>query len=134
MYIEKLHALQELKICHNLLQCLPSSIGNFDNLEILDVSHNCLLYLPIHIFRIRPHMDISKNPFLSIKFHYNRNECNAIPTLVELSANIVLKHRFVFIIFIFLLLFLFVYYFYRSPKIREIERIRRSQNYVLPTI
>jgi len=106
MYIEKLHALQELKVCHNLLQCLPSHIGNFANLKILDVSHNYLLYLPINIFFIQSHIDISKNPFLSINFHHSRIEYRVVPTLVELSANIVLKHRFVFTIFIFLLLFL----------------------------
>jgi len=114
MYIEKLHALQELKVCHNLLRCLPSRIGNFENLKILDVSHNYLSYLPINIFYIQPHIDISKNPFLSINVHYSRIEYRAVPTLVELSANIVLKHRFVFTTFIFLLWFLIALYLFVS--------------------
>jgi len=94
MYIEELYALQELKVCHNLLQCLPASIGNFENLKILDVSHNYLLYLPMNICYIRPHMDISNNSFLSINFHHTKFQ-HRIPTLVELSANIVLEYMFV---------------------------------------
>jgi len=95
MYIDELHALQELKVCHNLLQCLPARIDKFANLKILDVSHNCLLYLPINIFYLQIFIDISKNPFLSINFHHIKIEYSAVSTLVELSANIVLKHRFV---------------------------------------
>jgi len=110
MYIEKLYALQELKVCHNLLQCLPASIGNFENLKILDVSHNCLLYLPMNICYIQPHMDISKNPFLSINIHHSRIEYGAVPTLVELSASIVLEHRFVSTFY--LIVVIFICYFY----------------------
>jgi len=110
MYIDKLHALQELKICHNLLQCLPARIEKCANLQILDVSHNCLLYLPINIFYLQIFIDISKNPFLSINFHHIKIKYNAVSTLVELSADIVLKHRFVTTVVIIVVLFTCCFY------------------------
>jgi len=130
MYVERLHALQELKVCHNLLQSLPARIRNFANLKIFDVSYNCLLYLPINIFYILSHMNISKNPFLSINLHHSRIEYRAVPTLVELSANIVLKHRFVFTTFIFLLLFLFACFI----VVQMFETLNKFENYKIMLI
>jgi len=129
MYIEKLHALQELKVCHNLLQCLPTSIEKLANLKILDVSHNCLLYLPINIFYLQLFVDISKNPFLSINFHHVKIKYSAVSTLVELSANIVLRHRFVATIVVVVVLFTCCFYLHvifinRERRFNELKAFK----------
>jgi len=77
-----------------MLRCLPQSIGNIQNLKILDVSYNLLIYLPGTILHLRLQtLDISMNTNLTkiIYCHYNR----VIPNLAEISFATLQRHRFV---------------------------------------
>jgi len=94
-----------------MLQRLPRDIINLKNLEILDVSYNWLLYLPPTLFFVNQSLrtlDISMNPFLSTDLHYTVGEYNVIPSLIELSSNILLNHRFVAVLFIIFIYAIFI--------------------------
>jgi len=87
-----------LDVSHNTLRSLPQSIGNVQNLNILHLSYNKLLYLPISILSLEEleHLDISENPFRIQKYKQNNEQNNVrVQSLLILSANIVLKYRFV---------------------------------------
>jgi len=81
-----------------MLKSLPQSIGNLQNLHILNLSYNILLYLPISMFWLKEveHLDITMNSFRIQKYEQNNEQNNVrVQSLVILSANIVLQHRFV---------------------------------------
>jgi len=71
---------------------------NLRNLNFLDLSYNKLLYLPLSMLMAQnlEYLDITRNSFRIQKYEQN-NERNKIQvqSLVILSANIVLKYRFV---------------------------------------
>jgi len=77
-----------------MLKRLPQSIGNIQNLIILDLSYNKLLYLPVAIIHLNLlYLDISMNPF---QIHVLRLQYRIqVQSLIKLSANIVLQYRFV---------------------------------------
>jgi len=76
-----------------MLKRLPQSIGNVQNLIILDLSYNKLLYLPVAIIHLNlRYLDISMNPFQIHDYHVHRI---GVQSLFKLSANIVLQYRFV---------------------------------------
>jgi len=84
-----------LDVSHNMLRSLPQSIGNVRNLDLLDLSYNKLLYLPISILLLQlEYLNIGMNPFRTQEYKQN-NEQNNVQSLIILSANIVLQHRFV---------------------------------------
>lgn len=96
-----------------MLTQLPQNIGTLNNLQLLDVSKNNLLFLPGTIQHLRLHsLDISGNLFLKIKHRtiaFNENTLDkGLPSLVESSARNLLKSRFLF----FLFLFVYVYNVY----------------------
>jgi len=89
-----------------MLRSLPQSIGNVRNLNILDLSYNKLLYLPITMLLLKEleYLDITMNLFRIQEYEENNEQCNKqnneqnnvrVQSLVILSANIVLQHRFV---------------------------------------
>jgi len=88
-----------------MLKCLPQSIGNIQNLNILDMSYNKLLYLPISMLLLKEleYLDITMNSFETQEYELNKqyieqnNKRNNIQVqnFVTLSANIVLQYRFV---------------------------------------
>jgi len=78
-----------------MLKRLPQSIGNIQNLIILDLSYNKLMYLPVAIIHLQNllYLDISMNPFSIHELHMQYRI--RVQNLVKLSANIVLQYRFV---------------------------------------
>jgi len=51
--IGQLKYLKEIYFCYNIIQELPSSIGNLENLEVLDLSGNKIEFLPISIRKLK---------------------------------------------------------------------------------
>ena len=93
--IGKLGALVTLKICSNSLKFLPQSLGSLEHLKYLDASKNELTILPGSIRNLRlAVLNVSHNNFVI-------SEVSAIAklnifSLLESSARVVLKSRFVF--------------------------------------
>lgn len=93
--IGKLRALVTLKVNQNSLTNLPQSIGNLFNLRYLDISENNLICLPGTMKNLRlGALDISSNTFTST---ITSPICKiGVPSLVEVSARLVLKMRYNF--------------------------------------
>ncbi|KYN02019.1 Protein lap1 [Cyphomyrmex costatus] len=89
--IGRLDNLVSLNIFCNLLKKLPQSIENMNALEVLDMCCNEFLYVPgiiMFLDKLRI-LDITMNPFQHPIWK------NKIPSLVESSGNVILRHRFV---------------------------------------
>jgi len=88
-----------------MLKCLPQNIGNIQYLNILDMSYNKLLYLPISMLLLKElkYLYITMNSFQTQEYELtkqcieqNNERSNVqVRSLVTLSANIVLHYRFV---------------------------------------
>lgn len=89
-----------------MLTQLPQNIGTMNNLQLLDVAKNNLLFLPGTIQHLRLYfLDISENLFSKIKYHniaFNESTLDkGLPSLVEFSARTLLKSRFLLFLFFF---------------------------------
>ncbi|XP_011063468.1 PREDICTED: uncharacterized protein LOC105151459 [Acromyrmex echinatior] len=70
-----------------MLKCLPQGIEKVQNLSILDVSHNMLMYLPAGINYLRLQtLDISMNPLVVDRPEFI-NEI-IIPSLTQFAAKV----------------------------------------------
>jgi len=98
--IGKLNALNILELVGNDLKCLPQSLVNLKNLQELNLCENDLLYLPGTIAHLSVNIDVSGNPF-NLEDDDNLSINWEVPSLMECSAQVIMKFRFVAIILIF---------------------------------
>ena len=97
-----LHALTILYLYGNKLESLPHTFTHLKNLKILDLYGNNLLYLPESLAGLLIHIDVDENLF---NLKNNSDDFTAkseVPCLMECSAEIILRSRFVFDISMFL--------------------------------
>lgn len=88
--------LVTLKLDGNDLTQLPDSLGLLSRLKILTVSKNNLATLPGSIINLRlDYIDIDQNPF-GCNAMVNIRESSSRISLMEISANAVLKHKIPF--------------------------------------
>jgi len=102
-----------LIMSHNKLTYLPQSIKNIKHLIFLDVSNNHLLYLPASMSQLNLYYaNISGNWFSNQTFYVNNLK---MPKLIELSAKVIIKQRFV-ASFSCTSVLLLVYFIHRSMQ------------------
>lgn len=78
---------------------LPQTFINLKNLKELDLYGNDMLYLPASLAMLSTEIDVGENPF-NLKDDNNLIVTSKMPSLMECSAEVVVKSGFVIIILI----------------------------------
>lgn len=95
----QLKLLVQLKLDCNELQTLPRSFGRLVNLRFLSVSSNKLAVLPHSFVRLSlESLDLFGNPFQASGLARRCSSLN-LPSLQELTARAIRKHKYVFKVF-----------------------------------